>query len=49
MYVKSTLTITSMERSVSTLFTLMDYPVHIETISMELSMLYFRGCRSQFL
>ena len=26
-----------------TLFILMDYPIHIDTISMELSILYFKG------
>ena len=26
-----------------TLFSLMDYPIHIDTLSMELSILYFKG------
>ena len=31
------------EDECSTLFILMDYPIHIDTISMELSNLYFKG------
>ena len=32
-----------------TLFILMDYPIHIDTISMELSILHFKGFRSKCL
>ena len=32
-----------------TLFTLMDFPVHIDTISMDMSILYFKGHRSKFI
>ena len=32
-----------------TLFILMNYPIHIDTISKELSILYFKGSRSKFL
>ena len=31
------------------LFILMDYSIHIDTISMELSTLFLRGCQSKFL
>ena len=31
------------------LFILMDYPIHIDTLSMEKSILYFKGSLSRFL